>query len=1250
MKLLKYYLLSFIALGFLACNQETAPKKMSKAERIALMAEQEIEMTKDPATGLVPKDKIYEIKQQLIKEGRFDVNREGEEWVSRGPDNVGGRTRAVLVDSRDPSGNTLLVGSVSGGLWRVTNADSNPEYLRVAGYTGNPSVVSIAQDPNNPEDIYIGTGEGWFLGGAYRGDGIYKSSNGGIDWERIPGTGNGNFNHTQKLLFTADGNLLAATRESGVQMTLNGGQSWAAVLNNANQGFSNRAADLEMTSDGTIFAAMGIRGLDGVYRSDDGGFQWTFMEMGIDNYQRIELGTSLNDPNLVMVLAQDGESGAVNNILRSTDKGETWNSVTVATTFGGGNFARNQAWYDLSIAIDPNNSDVAFIGGINLYKTEDGGNTWAQMSEWFETPNIQNVHADQHYAQFVNGSSDRAMFSNDGGLYITQDATSSLPDIRGISDGYVSTQFYSCAIHPEAGKDFFLAGAQDNGTNQLSSPGLGGATEVIGGDGAFCHIGQNNGNFQVGASQFVRFKASFAGDLETGAFYNPGDTTVYFINPTELDDINLVVYSSGNVGHVSRTFLVSQESSHIQIPGLEGQRVSALKMDPHDSNILYLGSNGGRIFKVTNPTSDNPEIELLFSGGGFTRNIEVDHIDKNKMLVTYSNFGVESIATSNDRGESWRSLEGNLPDVPVRWGIFNPRDNNKVIIATEIGIWQSDINEPSPTWENISPQIGLGRVDMLKFRSSDLEVVAATYGRGLWTTSSFAVPGIKFDNQYLSINPSGISDDAYCNPVEITSISIGTALAFDEDVEVEITVEPTSTAIEGLDFALSGTTATLLAGETKVAIELVVFDNATIEGDKTINLTLTSDEEVLSNTMEIDLIDNDSEFNTDGINLQTYIGDGEELDNSIFNGAWEGTRTQILYKRAFLAEFGAGGQIINRLVFDVEEKLSEIPYEGFNISMALIGNDTLSLDGFKEDASLINVFSGSVETKEGVNIVKLDNPFSYDGTSNLLIEICYDNDETTDVDFMLGTVTDYVSTLRSVNDGEAGCPSEGELEVVYAIPNIRFRSEIPVRVFNTQGREFSSSIEPDLTAYFSSNDSIMCAVKNESMTNEVCFSTLLATASGELIAENQMRWVNKIYDMSSDSEDDQVITIYYSTIDSDAWFDEDIEGLYQPNFGTGIPIDWQAVEVTSIEEQDDYIAFTMPYLGDGFYTVGEEEYVLSNTNIDLDITYDAVRIFDLSGRVISNTAQIRNDVPTGIYIKSYLKNGAVVKSEKIFVD
>ena len=1249
MNLTKHIILIVLAVTYISCNQESTPKKMTKAERIALMAEMEIEMTKDPATGLVPKEKLFEIRKQMVKEGRFDATREGEEWISRGPNNVGGRTRAVLIDSRDPSGNTLLVGSVAGGLWKVTNADTNPLYERVTGYTGNPSIGAIAQDPNDPESIYIGTGEGWFSGDAYRGDGIYKSTNGGIDWERLQSTSNGDFNHTQKLLFTEDGYLLAATRESGVQITLDGGTTWSEALSNTNQGFSNRAADLEITADGTIFAGMGIRGTDGLYRSDDGGFEWTFMELGIENYERLEIGTSSNDPDIVMILAHDGDSGAVNDILRSTDKGETWTKVTTALTFEGGNFARNQAWYDLSIAIDPNNSEVAYIGGVNLYKTENGGQSWSQLSEWYDSGFIQTVHADQHYAQYVNGSSDRMLFSNDGGLYITQDATSPIPDIRSISDGYVSTQFYSCAIHPEAGKDFFLAGAQDNGTNQLTSPGLGGAIEVIGGDGAICHIGQNNGNFQVGASQGGGFVATFAGDLSNGGFY-PQQGQAFFINPTELDDINLVVYASEENGHVFRTNLVSGESLSVPIDALNGQRVSALRMDPHDSNILYLGTSGGRIVKVTNPNSEEPESEFLYQGGGFTRNIEVDLIDRNKMLVTYSSFGVESISTSDDRGESWRSLEGNLPDVPVRWGIFNPRDNNKVLIATEIGIWQANINESPIDWENISPQIGLGRVDMLKFRASDLEVVAASYGRGLWTSSSFSAPGIRFDNQFLTIDPSGVIGEEYCDPTETTLISVSTPLPFENDADVTISIDPSSTAVEGVDFIIPNLNGTIAAGEMGFDLELIVFDNATIEGDKTINLILTSDEEVLGNSMEITLLENDSEFETAGTNLQTFIGDGEELNNSIFNGAWEGARTQILYKKEFLAEYGVTGQLINRLVFDVEDKLSEIPYEGFSISMALIGSDTLDAISFKEDVGMTNVYSGTLETKSGANIVALDNPFIYDGVSNLLVEICFDNDETTDSDFMFGTNSGYISTLRSFNDGESGCPSGGDIEVLNQVPNIRFRSSIPVGVFNVPNHVFTSSVDPDLTAYFARNDSIMCAIKNESMTEEICVSASLASVSGQMIAENKMRWIDKIYEIASDSEDDQTITIYYSTIGSDEWYDDDIEGLFQPTYGEGIPVDWQAVEILSIEERNDYIAFTMSFQGDGYYTVGEEFYPLSNSDVELDFTYDAVRIFDLSGRLVSNSEQLRDDVQTGIYIKSFLRNGAVVKSEKIFVN
>jgi len=1248
MKTLKYCLLTVLVVSFAACNQKPTKKKLSKAERIALMAEMEIEMTKDPATGLVPKEKLYDIRQEIIKKSYADDSRDGEEWVSRGPNNQGGRTRAVLIDSRDPSGNTLYVGSVGGGLWKVTDIDTNPTWERVKGYTGNPSVCALAQDPNNPEILFAGTGEGWFNGDAYRGDGIYRSTNGGEDWTRLLFTSFGFFNHTQKLLFTQDGNLLAATRESGVQMSTNGGSSWAPVLSNTNQGFSNRAADLEITADGTIFASMGINGFDGIYKSVDGGFQWTFQDIGIEDYERIDLATSENDPNIVMALVQDPETNGVGYILRSTDQGETWDQVTVAQTFSGGNFARNQAWYDLSITIDPNNSDVAFIGGINLYKTEDGGQTWNQLSEWFDNPSIQNVHADQHSAQFINGDSNRALFSNDGGVYLTQDATSPLPDIRAISDGYISTQFYACGIHPEAGRDFFIAGAQDNGTHELTTPGLGSSREVIGGDGAYCHIGQNNPNFMIGATQRGGFVAAFGGDLSQGGGYgHEGES--YFINPSEIDDINTFVYESSDQGTVYRTDILANSQEFVNISALSNQRVSALKIDPHDPDILYLGTSGGRIVKVTNPRSENPESEFLFGGSGFTRSIEVDHLDQNKLLVTYSNFGVQSVFTSSDGGDTWRNIEGDLPDIPVRWGIFNPRNNNQAIIATEVGIWQADINEPSVEWNNISAQIGLTRVDMLKARSSDLEVLAASYGKGLWTSSSFSEPGLKFFNEIINIEPVGTTDGDFCDPVDTRVINIGSALPFEMDVEVTISVDPNGSAVEGLDFELESTTATLLAGETSVAVKLFVFDNATIDGDKTINLTLTSDQEIIGSELEINLIDNDSQFATSGSNSQTFIGNGEELNSSIFNGAWEGVRTQILYKSEFLAEYGAGGQFINRLVFDVEEKLSEIPYENFNVSMALIGSDTLSHLEYKEDADLIPVFSGSVDTKVGTNIVKLDAPFLYDGTSNLLIEICFDNDETTDIDFMFGTSTDYVSTVRSFNDGETGCPSEGDLEVLNQVPNMRFRSSFPVSLFSDEGKLFSSTIEPDLTAYFSSNDSIVCAATNEGV-DDVCFSASLFSASGDVIAKDKMLWIDRIYDISSSSDDDQTITLYYSTIGSEEWYDEDIEGLFTSEKPTEGTLDWDAVELISVEEQDDYIAFTMPYSGVGYYSVGQEFYALSNNNIDLDLTYDQVRIFDISGRLISDSDKIGNEVPTGIYIKTYINQGAVVKSEKMFVE
>lgn len=1213
------------------------------------MAEMEIEMTKNPITGEVPKNKLYEVRQEIMKQNRFAERRDGEEWVARGPNNVGGRSRAILVDRRDPTGNTVWTGSVSGGLWRVVIDDEGPTWTRIEGYLGNPSISCIIQDPEDAMVMYLGTGEGWFNGDAYRGDGIYKSVDGGETWERLIATSNGTFDYVQKMLFTEDGNILAATRDGGVRMSTDDGVSWVGVLTNSNQGFSNRAADLEITSDGTIFASAGIFTQDGIYRSTDGGLQWDFLELDIEPYERIEIATSPNDPDLIIALAQDEESRECAHILRSTDKGATWTELSVPTTDFGGNFARNQAWYDLIAGVDPNDSDVIYVGGVNLYKTIDGGQSWTQLSEWFSGSSRQEVHADQHNLVFVNGTSSIMYFSNDGGLYKTTNASQLVPDIIDQSAGYISTQFYACDIHPEAGRDFFLAGAQDNGTNQLQSPEVGPAVEVLGGDGAVCHISQLDGNVQIGSFQRGGFTATFGGNLQTGGFYGHEGQS-YFINPTELDDENLFVYASQSPGHFYRTNLTTNRSDSISISVVPDERATALTVSPHDSDILFIGTNNGTVVKVMDPRGDSPTSEILFEGFGFSRNIDVDPFDADRMIVTYSSFGVESIYLTEDGGITWRSIEGNLPDMPVRWGIFSPRDNNEILIATELGVWSGRTDGASVDWQNVSPEIGLTRVNQLRYRASDLEMAAATYGRGLYTTSSFAKAGLRFNTAAATIIPSGAPSAAYCDPTEILTYTISTPVGFDDDVDFEIGIGDQTTAIRGVDFELLTDAGTIPAGEKSVTFDLLILDNATVSGDRLLQLTLISAEPVVGAEMQLLLREDDRVFNPMGGTDEVTVGSGSQIDLSVFNGFWEGARTQLLYSADYLAAGDVSAGEITEIAFDVLVKVSSLPYENYTVSMALVSDSDFSDQSFIDNADMTTVFMGDINVDTGKNSLVLDQPFLYDGQRNLLLEICFDNDDYTDDDVVAATEVNYVATINLHDDGQSGCPASGDLLVSSTLPDITFVIEGASVLFDQVDREFSSSMVSDAAAYFESGDSLYMSARNNAL-DDICLTTTLVSSGADVLIANDMLWLDRIHDIVAEGATDLEITVLMPLDGSDAWLSDDIEGLYTAVLPSdGSTPSWTAVDLISIETTELYHAFSMPYVGDGYYTVGEEEYLVSTKEIDLSAaSYDQVLLYNVAGQVVSRIGMDESLLPAGIYFRAYIKSGRVAKTIKVFL-
>ena len=210
-----------------------APSSRSSFAHLREQVAQEIEMTRDPALNSIPKHRMKQVYAYLA---RLEQKRRSQagvraglgdmKWQERGPDNMGGRTRTILVDGNDPTGNTLWVGSVSGGLWKCTQAQpaspvwTNLSQLPAAQLLPNLAITSLAQDFADPQKLYFGTGEGWSNPDAVRGDGLWYSQDGGHTWAVAIGTsGQGTsaslFRHVQKVVVHSDGEIFVATRLGG---------------------------------------------------------------------------------------------------------------------------------------------------------------------------------------------------------------------------------------------------------------------------------------------------------------------------------------------------------------------------------------------------------------------------------------------------------------------------------------------------------------------------------------------------------------------------------------------------------------------------------------------------------------------------------------------------------------------------------------------------------------------------------------------------------------------------------------------------------------------------------------------------------------------------------------------------------------------------------------------------------------------------------------------------------------------------
>lgn len=732
-------------------------------------------------------------------------------FVPRGPWNVGGRTRAFALDVMDSQ--TMIAAGVSGGIWRSTNAGLT--WSKTTGPDQIHAVTSIVQDtrPGKQSTWYAATGEIYGNSAQIAGNGIWKSADNARTWQPIASTtsptdpASGAFSYAWRIVVnpTSDSDeVYVATARSGVQRSADGGQTWRSVVVPG-----SFFTDVIVTENGVLYAAGSAftasqqAARAGIWRSTNG-ITWTDVSPSDlpQTARRIVLASAPSDENQVYALAETPESGTMGQFILRDRTIEEWHSLWKYTytsgdgagtggtwenrsanipLFGGrsGDFI-SQGGYDLVVAVSPLDPNVVIVGGTNLYRSTDGFSTdlrsawiggygWPKPGSLF--PLYPNHHPDQHGFVFMPTDPTKGYSYNDAGIMRTDNLLADTVQWTSLNNGYLTTQFYAVATPDVANDTRLIGGMQDNGSYMTSTRELTDHWVTrLGGDGSYC-VFADSGRTLFASSQQGRVRRILfnnQGEEIGRTRIDPvGATNYLFINPFAVDpnDAELIVQAGGRMlwrnASVSSIPLGRDDSTSVGWDSLSGTRlesgqISSVAIAHLPAHVLYYGTTTGRLFKVTDCTAQTiTPVELLHSAiprGAFTSGIAIDPRDANRVVVSFSNYGLESIISTSDGGTTWSAIGGNLEGSGPT-GRGGPAVNDVAIVpqaggqsryvaATSIGLYYAvELNGSSTVWNQASAtEIGTVPVFMVRARTADDEVIVGTHGRGTFSGTIRSVP------------------------------------------------------------------------------------------------------------------------------------------------------------------------------------------------------------------------------------------------------------------------------------------------------------------------------------------------------------------------------------------------------------------------------------------------------------------------------------------------------------------------------
>jgi photosystem II stability/assembly factor-like uncharacterized protein len=683
-----------------------------------------------------------------------------------GPAATGGRIAAIDAALSEPL--TIYVGAASGGVWRSRDGGNS---FRSVFDEHTQSIGAVAVDPHNPKTVWVGTGESWTRNSVSIGDGVYRSTDGGDNWEHLglasseriarilvnPQDGN-------TVFVCATGHLWDDSEERGVYRTTDGGKSWKRLLFvNPSTGCSDLAIDPQDPQ--ILYAGMwqfrrfpwafrsGGPG-SGLYKSTDGGETWKPLTQGLPAglKGRIAVAVAPSRPNVVYALVESRNTA----VYRSDDTGATWREMN--SSFN----VQVRPFYFARLVVDPADFNTVYKPGLVLTVSTDGGKTFGSP---FSSSGFGGGPHSDHHALWINPKNpQQLLLGTDGGVYESTDRAHSWRFVRSLP----VSQLYEVSFDMAQPYNVY-GGLQDNGSWTGPSRGVGGVQNK-----SWRNIGSGDGFYAVSDPfdrdvVYVESQGGHIGrdSLATGESKDLqplpglGDPPLRFnwntpivVSPTRAGTVYIgaqFLYRSRDRGEswerISPDLTTNDparqqqgQSGGLTVDNSNAENyttIVTIAESPRDANLIWVGTDDGNVQLTRDGGATWSNVGRGIPGlppGSWVGRIEASRRDPAAAFVAFDNHHNGDMKTyayaTSDYGRTWRSLIG--PGASgyahvVRQDLENP---DLLFLGTELGLFIS--LDGGGHWARFTANLPAVSVFDLAIQPRESDLIIATHGRGIY--------------------------------------------------------------------------------------------------------------------------------------------------------------------------------------------------------------------------------------------------------------------------------------------------------------------------------------------------------------------------------------------------------------------------------------------------------------------------------------------------------------------------------------